>query len=306
MARTLNPLYGDYINDTTIAKAAVSRPGFVIAPTFSQSAGPGNSITVTLTQDADLGIWAWKTRWIQGQGSFNFVEDSPIAVVSQDATANPYQLLVARWKWVQGPLDVDAHPTGNYISAMDPIYEFEVATANDMPEDLLFNPIAQPTTSAQFGVVLGTLDYGVFSLQAATMLDLAKLATQHMPIASFIEIALAGTGGVATHLDWRGASSYSNIGYGPEANGSGDIVIFKDGYYKITGVIQQLGGGNIISDYTVKLNGAVIGPSGNASGALYLYPFLWAGKLQAGDVISMTYGTNAAGGAAAFFAFERI
>jgi hypothetical protein len=138
------------------------------------------------------------------------------------------------------------------------------------------------------------------------MLDLAKLATQHMPVASFIEIALAGTGGVATHLDWRGASSYSNIGYGPEANGSGDIVILKDGYYKITGVIQQLGGGNIISDYTVKLNGAVIGPSGNASGALYLYPFLWAGKLQAGDVISMTYGTNAAGGAAAFFAFERI
>jgi hypothetical protein len=174
MGTSLNPLYGDYINDTTLAKSAGFRPGIIIAPTIAGVVGT-DDITFTITPDSDLGLWAWRTRWTTGKGSFTITEDEAFTVTTLSLAANPYQMLVARWEWVAGPLDADGNPYGTFEDTMKPVYQFEPATAADMAQGLIKSSIAQPDSNGRYGVVLGVLSGALMSFQNSTFIDLAYL-----------------------------------------------------------------------------------------------------------------------------------
>jgi hypothetical protein len=279
MTQTLNPLYGDYINDVTVAKSAALRPGFLVAPTFTQ-APSGADVAVSLIPDADLGFWAWKTRWIKNQGAFTFLEDATVTVTSLDATANPYQLLVARWEWTSGPLDVNGHPTGTFQPGMHALYGFEAATAGDMVQGLIQSSILQPDTNGRYGVVLGTLNHGVFAFQSATFIDLAYMSGKQtdtiqvdaalanaspapygtLPTAATItgtssKLAVTGNTGMAVTFTAQKACSVilggSHFAYGGDDSNSGGG---SDGY-----ILEVLKNGTQVKKTTIWLSNAPVG-----------------------------------------------
>jgi hypothetical protein len=301
MTQALHPLYGEYANDSAIAQAASQRPGIVVLPRFTLTNSGSNKL-LTLNPDSDLGIWAWRSRWIKGIGSFLFTEDGDMAIASANPTTYPYQLFVARWVWGAGPLDVNGHPTGAFTPGMHAVYGFETGVAGDMDDSLIKTSILQPDANGRYGVVLGVLNHGVFSFSTATMLDLAMMGIKKLPIVGYFHKAgLVGTL-VATKINWAGSDTQAT-GNAPTINTDGDIVIQQAGFYNLDGIVQQNGGGNITCSYTVKLNGVAIGPYGNSGGALYLFPYLYARYLNVGDVISVLYTTNAALGTDIFFRF---
>ena len=290
MSQILSPLYGDYLNDTYVAKAAAQRPGFLVAPAWSQAAS-GADVAVTLGTDPDLGFWAWKTRWLFGQGAFTFAEDAPVVVTSLDATANPYQLLVGRWEWTTGSLDVNGHPNGDYEAGMHPVYQFEAAMAGDMVDDLIHTSLTQPDINGRYGVVLGVLNHGVFSVPAAAMLDPAKQAIQHLPIAISIRAMAQAASGTLARIVLAGAT-IAQTGDAPVANGSSDFVIQRAGFYLITASTFTHVSTGSFTNTVLFLNGTEIDRTVYIGASAPDSVMTCGLNLVAGDVLSFQYTSN--------------
>jgi hypothetical protein len=232
MAQTLNPLYGDIITDMCVAKSASHRPGILVVPTVVADAA-----RVTVTPDVSMGFWAWKTRWIKDKGAFTILEDAEFQV-DHNGVGHPYQVLVARWGWVEGPLDVEGHSTGAVVPEMAATYGFEDVSAEQLDDSVIETSILQPDANGKYGVVIGRLELvgatWTFSFAPATIMDLAYLNTRgsnNVAISAWYKSVLLPGSLTLARASLTGAS-VNSIGNYPIVNLSGDLTIQEDGFYQ--------------------------------------------------------------------------
>ena len=183
MTQTIHPLFGEYINDQSIARASAQRPGWTCRGEVALSANatvPANW-DITINPDSAMGFCAWRTAWDRSQGAFHVVEDAPVVVargITPPATGQSLHVLIlGRWKWVAGPISGTGEPTGVMTDSMRAIYAAIPGTSSATPSD----PSITPDASGRADVVLArvVLTAGAsprVEWLPATNLDLAQMS----------------------------------------------------------------------------------------------------------------------------------
>lgn len=137
MTQFLRPLFGEYIQDATIAHAIALPPGIYAGmdPVIS-GAGGSAGWTVSLNPDTD-GFSYWRTRAAPSTGNFVIQETSPIQVNIAGPGASPrIDLVVGVHKWVAGPTDPSTlEPTGAFTTAQQATYTVVQGTPSATPVD---------------------------------------------------------------------------------------------------------------------------------------------------------------------------
>lgn len=176
MAQKMTPVYGEIVTDVLLGRSMGGRPGLLVVPSVAI-----DSARVTIAPDPGLGFWAWRTRWTKDIGAFQILEDAAIQV-NHLSTASPNQVLVGRWKWVEGPIGVDGHPTGEQTTAMQAVYECVAVPSGDLADTVIETSIDQPDANGRYGVVIGRIHWDGanwgFSYAPSTNMDLAYLNTR--------------------------------------------------------------------------------------------------------------------------------
>ena len=289
MTQTLSPLYGDTITDTLLAKSAAHRPGLLIVPTVVADAA-----RVTITPPASLGLWAWKTRWLADKGAFVITETAQFTV-DHLSISSPNQVLVGRWEWIQGPLDITGKPTGEHTTAMNAVYGFEAVTAGELDDSVIETSIAQPDGNGRYGVVLGRLKYSNsawgFTFAPATILDLAYLNTmaKTVPLSAWYKSPVSGGSVSTTRCNWSTATIHS-VGNVPTVNGSGDLVVQETGFYQVALIYTNMGtSSQNTTSMAISVNGTIVDSVADTGMEEFERCLNIGIALTVGDVISVTY-----------------
>lgn len=138
MTQFLRPLYGEYIQDNTIAEA-IPLPQGVYAGMVPTIAGPGGASgwTASLSPDVD-GFSYWRNRGTPSAGRYVIQETAAVtvAITAPDATYSRIDLIVGIHKWVAGPVDPGTlEPTGVYTAPQQATYGVVKGTAAATPND---------------------------------------------------------------------------------------------------------------------------------------------------------------------------
>ena len=221
MTQYLNPLFGEYSDDQTIARATAQQPGIIAKPAISatlKSSSP-SVWEIHMGPNAGLGFWAWRTAWARDTGSFSVVEDATFvaATLTEPSVAGQtaYHLIVGRWLWMAGALDESGEPIGDYAPAQQAVYEIVSGTASATPVD---PTIAATDGQGRHGVILARVAITkgaapVISYLPATMHDRAVTGGHLTPTGTVI--AFAGSAVPYGYLAANGAavsrSTYSEL-----------------------------------------------------------------------------------------------
>jgi hypothetical protein len=286
MSQTLNPLYGDIITDMCVAKSASHRPGLLVVPTVV-----ADSARVTITPDASLGFWSWKTRWLKDKGAFTILEDAEFQVDHKGA-GHPYQVLVARWAWVEGPLDVQGHPTGAIIAAMAATYGFEDVTADQLDDSVMETTILQPDANGKYGVVLGRLELvgstWTFTFAPATIMDLAYLNTRQrsgLSISAWYKSTRLAGSVVRARASLTGAT-VNSIGNAPVVGLAGDLIIQEDGFYQFNALhTTEMGPENATCSMSIVINGTIKDTVPDTMMEEFMEVLIYGQYLYANDIV---------------------
>lgn len=183
MTQLLHPLYGEYIQDTTISQSIPLPPGVYagMTPSISGPGGP-SGWTATLGPDAD-GNSYWRTRGGPSSGRFTIQETAAVSVpiAAPDATYPRIDLIVGIHKWVAGPVDPSTfEPTGEYTPAQQATYAVIQGMPTAVPSE---PPVPDPfDANGNRAVVLASVNVpatGTPTIALYPSSDLTNIANSH-------------------------------------------------------------------------------------------------------------------------------
>jgi hypothetical protein len=204
MAQTLSPLFGDYASDQKVAGVTYSRDGILIMPTISFTEVTG-TYTLHIDPYAASRVFAWKTSFIPSYGPFVIMEDDTIDV-TVPAPDGEYWL-IGRWKWTAGNTDIQGHPDGLWISAMEAIYSIEVAPNDFIGTGTAEEPEVTSRTdgNGRTAVILGrvTVASGIptFAFEPSTLTDMAYIGAKISELLADIAYLQGEISGINSKID---------------------------------------------------------------------------------------------------------